>query len=87
MSPTLDLPASPAGAAQSGCWYAEQRGLIGWSPVLFYDRPIGAAERDEEQKVKNTTGSIRYLRRVRRVPAELTGTGIDAIRAALFPDG
>lgn len=73
-----------AAASHPGRWYSEQRGPLGWSPQLTYDPPYNAAETDSEQVVRSISGATIRLRNVRRVPAEVRGMGIDAIRAALF---
>jgi len=73
-----------AAASHPGRWYSEQRGPLGWSPQLTYDPPYNATETDSEQTVRAISGAAIRLRNVRRVPDEVRGLGIDAIRAALF---
>lgn len=67
-------------------WYSEQRWPIGWSAQLTDDPPYNATQRDGEQVVRSISGSRIRLRNVRRVPDEVRGTGIDAIRTALFAE-
>lgn len=73
-----------AAASHPGRFYSEQRGPLGWSPQLTYDPPHNAVETDNEQTVRSISGARVRLRNVRRVPDEVRGRGIDAIRAALF---
>jgi hypothetical protein len=75
-----------AAASHPGRWYSEQRGPLGWSAQLTYDPPHNTTETDGEQTVRSISGARVRLRNVRRVPAEVRGMGIDAIRAALFAE-
>lgn len=65
-------------------FYAERRSPTGWSAQLTPDAPHNATETDSEQTVRSISGTAIRLRNVRRVPDEVRGLGIDAIRAALF---
>lgn len=75
-----------AAASHPGRFYSEQRGPLGWSAQLTPEAPYNATETDSEQTVRSISGAAIRLRNVRKVPAEVRGMGIDAIRAALFAE-